>query len=85
MSKLKVVTYNVRGLNDMDKCGHIFNLLHTKNLNMIFLQEIHSTKKIIKQWRSEWGGRAIFSHADSASWEVCILIARNLDIKSTDR
>ena len=63
----------------MDKCRQIFNLLHTKNFNMIFLQEIHSTKKMVKQWRNEWGGRAIFSHADSASQGVCILITRNFD------
>ena len=48
---------------------------------MIFLQETHSTKKIIKQWRNEWGGRAIFSCADSASQGVYILISMNFDIK----
>ena len=48
---------------------------------MIFLQETHSTKKMIKQWRNEWGGKAIFNHADSASQRVCILITRNFNIK----
>ena len=48
---------------------------------MIFLQETHSTKKMVKQCKNEWRSRASFSHADSASQGICILITRNFYIK----
>ena len=36
---------------------------------------------MVKQWRNKGDGRAIFSHAGSASQGVCILITRSFDIK----
>ena len=53
----------------------------TQKIDMIFLHEALTANKMVKQWRNKWGGRAIFSHADSASWGVCIPITRNLNIK----
>ena len=56
---MKVISCNVRGLRDTNKCRQIFRYLHEKQADVIFLQETHATKNKEKQWKTEWGGRVI--------------------------
>lgn len=48
------------------------------------MQETHSTKRLQKRWRAEWGGRIFFTHGQSNSKGVCILFKRNASVKVLD-
>ena len=75
---LKVCTYNVCGLGDNDKRQKIFRFLNQMHYNIIFMQETHSSKNNEKFWRTQWGGRAFFSHGNSASRGTAILIKKEV-------
>ena len=59
----------------------IFNYLHQKEFDIIFLQETHSTKRNEKFWRSNWGGRMYFSHGEGNARGVATLIKKKTTIK----
>ena len=83
MTSLRIGTYNVRGLGEFSKRRKLFYYLHDKEFDLVALQETHSTKKCERRWRTEWGGRIIYSHGESNSKGVAILIKRNAHIKIT--
>ena len=78
---LKVITCNVRGLSDSKKRRQIFHYVRDHDVDVVFLQETHSTSKSTKIWRNTWGGEAIFSHGESNARGVCTLLRRGLDAK----
>ena len=80
--KLKIGTFNVRGLADHHKLRKILHYLHIKEFNIIFLQETHTTKITARKWRTIWGGRAFFSHGSSNSKGVAILIHKNSPVRA---
>ena len=82
MANLRFLSSNARGLAETTKRKQVFNYLREKKLDVIFLQETHSNKKLVKIWRNQWGGTAIFSHGTSNARGVCILFARNLEIQT---
>ena len=49
--------------------------------NIFCLQEVHSDKTIENRWKTEWGGKAYFSHGQSNARGVAILLERSLDIQ----
>ena len=55
--------------------------LRDKNLDIIFLQETHSTNVTAKLWQTEWGSKWILSSHRSNSRGVAILFRTNLKIK----
>ena len=59
----------------------LFQYLHQKESNVILLQETHSTKKIERRRKTEWGGSIYYSHGTSAARGVSILIKRKCKIK----
>ena len=73
---LSILSLNVRGLRNNLKRRAIFNFCRDR-ANVICLQETHSTEKDELQWALEWGGPIYFSHGNSDSKGVCILIDRN--------
>lgn len=81
MVKLKLTTYNVKGLRNEKKRRKIFNHLHKHKFNIALLQETHSIEKDEAFWRAEWGGGAWFSHGTSSSKGVAILIDKKLNYK----
>ena len=59
-----------------------YSIIYTKKeLDIVCLQETHSKKKDSKRWKSEWGGRIFFSHGESNSRGVAILIRKNVQVK----
>ena len=78
---LRIASVNVRGLANYNKRRKMFHYFHQKELDMILLQETHSTKAMEKMWRSSWGGRISFAHGDSNARGVCILIRKKAPIK----
>ena len=79
MAELKLFSQNVRGLSDSSKRRKIFHWLNDKDVNVILLQETHSTKETEHLWRSEWGGSILFSHGKSNARGVCILLKNNIN------
>ena len=76
MDKLQMVSYNVRGSREYEKCKQIFYYLHRKKINIACLQETHSTKECEKQWVTEWGSKIWFDHGDNRSKGTAILFSK---------
>ena len=81
MYKLKIGTYNVRGLRDATKRLEVFNFIRQKQFDIVMLQEVHSIQEDEAFWTTQWGGSIIFSHGTSTSQGIATLIAKNSGIK----
>ena len=81
---LKVISVNVRGLNDTKKRRVIFNWIKKQKNGVIFLQETYSSVPIECNWRSEWGSDVYFSHGSTHSRGVAIMLTKSskLDIEN---
>ena len=55
MTKLRVVTFNARGLSDNNKCRQVFKYLHELKVDIILIQESHCSNSKQKLWRNQWG------------------------------
>ena len=84
---VKICSLNVRGLRNNFKRRCIFNWIRESDVNLIFLQETHSTPDIERSWCHEWGYKTEFSHGSSASAGVCILFkpSASFEILNVDR
>ena len=71
MDGLHVISYYARGLGDAVKRREVFQYFRDRNADIIIVQESHSTVKMEKMWRKEWGGSIFYSHSDSNSRGVC--------------
>ena len=78
---VNIMTYNVRGMCDFKKRQKIFRFLREKCYDIIFCQEVHSTKKIEKLWKSQWGHKAFFAHDTSQSGGCMILIKKHIKVQ----
>ena len=74
----RLISQNVRGLNDNLKREVIFNRMREKG-EVIFLQETFSTPEKGNQWRLSWDGSVYLSHGMHNNREVMILISKNLE------
>lgn len=77
---LKIISYNVRGLNNARKRTAIFDHLRSHMCDIALLQEIYSSEEIENQWAQEWGGKGYFLHGSKHSKGLAILVRRNLDV-----
>ena len=76
MDKFKIVSLNVRGINNNMKRRKIFTFLKRSNADVCFLQETFSCKDKESIWTSEWGSKCIFAHGQSNSCGVAIMFKR---------
>ena len=70
----KIISLNVRGLNNSIKRRKIFKWLHRPTAHCYFLQETVSTEQSINTWRSEQGGNNFYSHRSNHSKGPMILV-----------
>ena len=70
----KIVSPNVRSLNNSIKRRKVFKWLHRQTAHCYFLQETLSTEQSINIWRSEWDGNIFYSHGSNHSKGVMILV-----------
>jgi exonuclease III len=79
---LSLATINVNGLRDKKKRDVVFNWLVAKKIDVICLQETHSTKDDLIRWQNEWkncgGGNSFFNCGTSDSRGVGILLSKKL-------
>ena len=74
-------SYNVRGLRDLNKRVCIFKHIRNKNLDVVGIQESHSTKNVEKLWKSQFGGQIVYAHGESNARGCMLLIRRNVKCK----
>ena len=74
LDKLSISSFNCRGLRDKLKRNSVFNWLKSKYLGLFFLQETHSIGTDESIWTKEWNGKIYFSHGNSQSKGVAVLI-----------
>ena len=53
---LSVLSLNINGLSADKKRNTLYEKLTNKNINIILLQETHSTKQNINKWGKKWAG-----------------------------
>ena len=75
--KFKIISLNVRGLQNQNKRGAIFSYLKSQKATLYCLQETYSLSNDEKVWPVEWGGQMIFSHGTAHSKGVCMLLNPN--------
>ena len=73
MDKLKVISYNARGLAADMKRRKIFNMLRKSKADIVLLQECHSEAKSNSLWSTQWGNKVLFANGTSNSRGVAIL------------
>ena len=80
---VKIVTQNVRGLQNEIKRRSIFTHLRQK-ADVICIQETHGTLDNENLWRNQWGGKAFWSHGESNARGVAILIKKDSELDILD-
>ena len=70
----KIISLNVRGLNNSTKRRKIFKWLHRQTAYCYLLQKTFSTEQSINTWRSEWGRNIFYNHGSNHSKGVMILV-----------
>ena len=87
MANFKLVSLNVRGINNFHKRRTIkfFNWCRKRKADVIFLQETHSKEESETQWKNEWGGKCFYSHGSPNFCGVMVLIKNkfNCTIQNT--
>ena len=73
---LKIVSLNVRGLNNGMKRRKIFRYLKRQEADICLIQETFCTKRNEYMWSSEWGSKCLFSNGQSNSCGVAVLFNR---------
>ena len=58
---------------------------HDGSNSIIFVQESHSSAEVENKWKKRWRGDIIFSHGDTDSRGVMILLGKHLDSKELFR
>ena len=76
---VRIISQNVRGLNEYVKRKSIFHFLREK-ADIVCLQETHATNDCQDNWVTMWGGEIYWSHGNAVSRGVNIMIKRNSPI-----
>ena len=84
MTKLKICTFNVKGINEQKKRRDVFSWLRKKNVDICLLQETHSTEQVENYWKNEWGYECYFSSFSGNSRGVAILFNNTFEYKLID-
>lgn len=75
MCDVKLGSPNIDGAREESKRAALFQLMQRRGLNLMLLQETHSTPENETDWRKECSGGAYFSHNSSTSGGVSILFS----------
>ena len=77
----KILSFNVKGLQNKSKRLQIFNFCKEKicNNGIVILQETHSSKKDAKKWKNEWGGDIFLNHGTSNSRGTLIAFSEGFE------
>ena len=73
----KIGTLNLNGARDDSKRAAFFKLMELKKIDIMLLQETHSTVDNESEWRRGCNGEVILSHKSSCSGGVGIVFSRS--------
>lgn len=82
--KFKVISFNVRGLNEQRKRRSIFKWLKQKRVDVCLLQETYCTSKVQNIWKNEWGGKVMVSNGTNHARGVAVLLRAGFDAEIID-
>lgn len=77
MCEVKLGSLNINGAREVVKRAALFNLSKVRKLNVVFLQETHSTVDNEADWKKEWDGEVCLSHKSNNSGGVGILFSKD--------
>ena len=81
--ELRVVSLNVRGLNNHTKRHTIYKWIRKNDYGICFLQETFCISNLKQQFQKGWNGDIFHSFSDSShSRGVCIMLHNNISYKS---
>ena len=80
MTGIKIGSFNVRGIRDHSKRLLIFKYLREKELDVVFLQECHSSSKDETLWNSQWGSKIYFSHGERNAKGTAVCFKKNVKL-----
>ncbi len=76
VSDLKILTLNVRGLNDKKKRQNVYYWLRRTDADIIALQETHLGRACDEsKWSHEWDGQSYWTVAAGNSKGVALLFS----------
>ena len=83
-NKFKMMTFNVKGLQNRVKRLNVLNFGKEKiqNNGLLLFQETHSAKKDLKGWKNDWKGDIFLNHGTSNSRGVMIAFTESFDKKT---
>ena len=81
MNSLQFASLNVRGIGEVNKRKEMYNFFREQKLDVIAIQETHSTEGMEKDWAAQWGNKVYFSNGTSNKGGVMVLI-NNEDVET---
>uniref|UniRef100_A0A3Q3NRE5 exodeoxyribonuclease III n=1 Tax=Labrus bergylta TaxID=56723 RepID=A0A3Q3NRE5_9LABR len=81
MSNIKIITLNVKGINNVVKRRKILSMLKKDKVQVALLQETHLTDLEHLKLKRDWVGQIFYSSFNSKSRGVAILIHKNMSFK----
>ena len=77
MCDFNISTLNLNGARSDFKQAALFKLMETKRIDVMFVQETHSTTDNESDWKRAFKGEVVLSHRSSLSGGVGILFAQS--------
>ena len=78
MSKIKITSWNVRGLREIAKIKQVLNRIRQLKCQIVFLQEIHLRATEIDRLQKRWPGQVLCAPYSNYARGVLILIHKSL-------
>ena len=78
ISKIKIHSFNTRGLRNSFKRNDIFKWLKTSHNGIVMNQETHSISIDHEKWKKKWNGEIFFSDGEANSKGIATLIPKEL-------
>ena len=83
-STITVLSANVRGLRDKNKCKDVLDYLNSLNSNIICLQDTHWVESDLRNLKKFWSHECIINGKHTNSRGVAILLNNNFEYKILD-
>jgi len=81
MNKLKIISYNAKGLRGNNKRAKVINWANRKNFDIMAIQESHFLEEDRTKWEKNWEGKIISSCGKGNKKGVTFLIRKELNYK----
>jgi len=79
MDKMKIISYNARGLRGHNKRAKVINWAKRKNFDIMAIQESHFLEADRTLWEKDWKGKILASEGKGNKKGVTLLLAEHLD------